>query len=360
MAPDPDDDLPIPQQTSPLVPAAFIALFVSTGMLIVAASERSSAWFDVGSLLAVGSLLLTFIATVARSDGGVGGFFLGLLVAGMQAVMTLPLLAWAALMNSSPSPKGRLLRLRGRARLARLSFGGGWRPRPAEALRPILPDSAVERVVAAEVWHLAARAEHASVPAFSKLSLQLVALGAPSALVEGAHRAALHEIDHARRCFALAQAYGGLPWDPGALPELQDSLAAPPRRPELVGLARGSLRDGCVGEGVAAMMAQALADGALDPTLTETLSGIAVDEAEHAELSWAIVAWCLQVGGAPVHDALVEEARHLDDHRAAALPEKTPLTAERARALGLPDAALAEKLAKQGVVNVRARLTAML
>lgn len=361
MSPSPDDDdLPSPEPTSPLVPAAFITFFVSAGMLLYAATARSSAWFQVGSLLAVGSLLLSFIATVASSSGGIGGLFMGALVAGLQAVITLPLMAWAGLLSTPASPKGRLLRLRGRARLARLSFGGGWRPRPAEALRPTLPDSPVERVVAAEVWHLAARAEHASVPAFSKLSLQLVALGAPSALVEGAHRAALQEIDHARRCFALSEGYGGLPWDPGALPELADSLAAPPRRPDLVGLARGSLRDGCVGEGVAAAMAEALARGAEDPVIAETLHGIAADEAEHAELAWAVLGWCLQVGGATVHAALVDEASRLDDHRAAALPGRTPLSAERARALGLPDAALADRLAKDGVEQVRARLTTML
>ena len=68
MDPNPDDDLPIQPSTSPLVPAAFITFFVSTGMLLYAASARSSAWFDVGSLLAVGSLLLSFIATVASSS----------------------------------------------------------------------------------------------------------------------------------------------------------------------------------------------------------------------------------------------------------------------------------------------------
>ncbi|MBK9645467.1 MAG: ferritin-like domain-containing protein [Deltaproteobacteria bacterium] len=361
MEPSPeDDDLPSPEPTSPLVPAAFIVFFVSMGMLLYAASARSSAWFQVGSVLGLGSLVLSFIATVASSSGGFGGLFMGALVAGIQAVITLPLIAWAGLMSTPASPKGRLLRLRGRARLARLSFGGGWRPRPNEALQPKLPDSLAERVVAAEVWHLAARAEHASVPAFSKLSLQLIALGAPSELVEGAHRAALQEIDHARRCFALAQGYGGLPWDPGALPELADSLAAPPRRPDLVGLARGSLRDGCVGEGVAAAMAQALAQGAEDPVIAETLSGIAADEAEHAELSWAVVAWCLKAGGGPVREALLEEAKTLDDHRAAALPKEAPLSPARARALGLPDPALADTLSKAGVANVRSRLTAML
>ena len=58
----------------------------------------------------------------------------------------------------------------------------------------------------AEEWIENARSEHASVPAFSRLSLTLMSLGAPARLVEGAHRAALEEIEHARLAFALAGA----------------------------------------------------------------------------------------------------------------------------------------------------------
>ena len=85
-----------------------------------------------------------------------------------------------------------------------------------------------------------------------------------------------------------------------------------------------------------------------------------MDEAEHAELAWAVVVWCLQVGGGPVRAALLDEAKNLDDHRAAALPKEAPLSADRARALGLPDPALAERLAKAGVAEVRARLSGLL
>lgn len=361
MSPSPDDDAPEdPSPKIDLAPAAFVTFWVTVAAFCVAGFGESSTWLIVGCVLALGSLALSFAAAALSAKDPLSGLLRGAGVVVVQAMMTLPLLLWAGLENVSASPKGRLLHLRGRARLARVSFGGGWRPRPKETPRPRLPSSVVERAVAAEVWHLAARAEHASVPAFSKLSLQLVALGAPSSLVEGAHRAALQEIDHARRCFALSEGYGGLPWDPGALPELADSLAAPSRRPDLVGLARGSLRDGCVGEGVAAAMAEALANGADDPSVAETLRVIAADEAEHAELSWAVVAWCLDAGGPAVRSALRDEAARLDDHRAAALPDQTPISPERARALGLPHAALAEQLARLGVQRARERLTTML
>ena len=53
-------------------------------------------------------------------------------------------------------------------------------------------------------WTADALLEHASVASFSRLSLALLAVGAPADLVALAHRAALDEIRHARLCFALA------------------------------------------------------------------------------------------------------------------------------------------------------------
>ena len=77
----------------------------------------------------------------------------------------------------------------------------------------------------ARLWAESARGEHASVPAFSRLSLSLVALGAPAGLVEAALRAALDEIQHARLAFSLASTYAGEPVGPGPLPELQTAPA---------------------------------------------------------------------------------------------------------------------------------------
>ena len=54
-----------------------------------------------------------------------------------------------------------------------------------------LPDAA--RRAIAQHWTRAAQMEHASVAAFSRFSLQLLAVGAPPSLLEDAHRAALDE-----------------------------------------------------------------------------------------------------------------------------------------------------------------------
>jgi hypothetical protein len=129
------------------------------------------------------------------------------------------------------------------------------------------------------------------VPAFSRLSLTLVSLGAPARLVEGAQRAGLEEIDHARLAFALASAYAGEPVAPGALPELRTSPAV--TAGSLAELASESLVDGCLNEGFSAEAAATAADRARDPAVRDAWARIARDESSHAELAWAIVTWCL-------------------------------------------------------------------
>ncbi|HUQ08354.1 MAG TPA: hypothetical protein VM261_37945, partial [Kofleriaceae bacterium] len=86
------------------------------------------------------------------------------------------------------SSKGRLLRLRGKARLPDVTPGRGWAD---DATPRVAHLSAAERRTLAEAWLLSARMEHASIPAFAQLSLHLAALGAPSDLVERTHTAAL-------------------------------------------------------------------------------------------------------------------------------------------------------------------------
>ena len=109
------------------------------------------------------------------------------------------------------------MRIRRRIVRAPLARADTWRG----AARPTFPNvaslSADARAAIAAGWTDAARGEHASVPAFSRLSLTLMAMGAPSDLVEAAHRAALDEIEHARMAFGLAAIYAGAEVAPGAL-----------------------------------------------------------------------------------------------------------------------------------------------
>jgi len=195
-----------------------------------------------------------------------------------------------------------------------LSLGGG-RPLLRGGLACLAPLQRAngapldEGTTPAATWARDARFEHASIATFARLSLELMALGAPLDLVRRAHRAALDEIAHAELCLALAGAEpGGCTLSLGSLPE----AVLPLRAPDLATLAVESLREGCLGEGVAAayaLEASRVAQG----TARAALERIAEDEAGHAELAWAVLDWCQREGGKPVRDALAASLRTLPD-----------------------------------------------
>jgi hypothetical protein len=154
----------------------------------------------------------------------------------------------------------------------------------------------------ADWWLLDAQKEHASIPAFARLAWQLAALGAPPELLERTYRAGMQEIRHARRCYGLVSAYRGTPVGAMPMPELADADA----ETDVVKLAVESLVDGCLIEGVNADAAKLALTRATDPAVRSLLRIIAVDEAQHAELAWSIVEWCVALGGEPVLEALRE------------------------------------------------------
>jgi hypothetical protein len=152
--------------------------------------------------------------------------------------------------------------------------------------------SASLRAALAEEWARDALLEHASVAAFSRFSLELLAVGAPSDLVALAHEAALDEVRHARACFALASAYLGEQLEPGPFPFAGSVEVSS----DLADVAARAVREGCVGETLAAALAAEQAARASDPAVREVLLGIAEDEARHAELAWRTVAWAIKHG----------------------------------------------------------------
>jgi hypothetical protein len=184
----------------------------------------------------------------------------------------------------------------GRACTASVERGGDW----LAGTRPETSGlSAADREELARSWLVEARAEHASIAAFSALSLDLMAVGAPPRLLERTHRAALDEVVHARICFALASAYAGEELAPGAFPEVRERRAAGSVSEETARLAADSLRDGCLVEGFAAALALEAERTATDPAVKASLSVIARDEARHVELAWSIVEWGLERGAGP-------------------------------------------------------------
>jgi hypothetical protein len=72
----------------------------------------------------------------------------------------------------------------------------------------------------------------------------------------------------------------------------------------LAELAASAVREGCVGESIAAVLAAEQLARATDPAVREALAAIADDEARHAELAFRAVAWALAAGGAEVRAAV--------------------------------------------------------
>jgi hypothetical protein len=151
-------------------------------------------------------------------------------------------------------------------------------------------------------WARAGAGEHASVAAFSRLVLELMALGAPSSLLSEAHRAALDEIRHAEVCWAFARELG-LNVHAGAFP-FDASLVV---NVKLETLAAETVRDGCIAELLGALLLDAAARATPDPNVRSALEPMAREEAQHAVFSYRIVAWAMAKGHAPVRRA-VEEA----------------------------------------------------
>ena len=195
---------------------------------------------------------------------------------------------------------GRTLRVARWAVIAPAIEADGWEADLPAGDAPLPPPEV--RAALARFWTESARGEHASVPAFSRLALSLVAAGAPARLVESAHWAALDEIKHARLAFSLASAYAGEPVGPGPLPALQKAPAV--TATSLAELAAESLIDGCLLEGVGAEMVRRALLRARDPRVRAALAVIAPDEVSHAALAWDVVQWCCDRGGDPVLRAL--------------------------------------------------------
>jgi hypothetical protein len=151
----------------------------------------------------------------------------------------------------------------------------------------------------AAAWARAGAAEHASVAAFARLALELMALGAPNDLLRGVHQAAMDEVGHADMCWALAKHNGASEVCAGEFPirdlKLSSSLAA---------LAASAVREGCLAETLGAQAMTAIAALAPDPAVRATITTIGHEEVTHAVLSFRIVAWALKVGGAGVRTAV--------------------------------------------------------
>jgi hypothetical protein len=246
---------------------------------------------------------------------------------------------------------GRPLLIDGAARIADATHRADWLAESATGPARI-PEQLRDRV--AKAWLDDALLEHASVASFSRFSLELLSLGAPPELLSESHRAALDEIEHARLCFAVVEYVSGEAIGPGAL-ELRDLALSG----DLADVAVTAVREGCVGETLAALVAREQLARTRDSMIRATLDKIAEDESRHAELAWRFVAWACAAGDdrvrRAVRTAFDEELRMSRFDRAAPAWSVADLAAWHAMGR-LSDAELleVEERAKNEVVRVLA------
>ncbi len=203
--------------------------------------------------------------------------------------------------QGTPAPCGRPLLVGGRARLAPIVSRKDWSV-PELDMASARERTRGIRARAARAWREDAAVEHASVAAFARLSLQLLALGAPSDLVALAHEAALQEIEHARICFSIAAALGDeSPIGPAALAIDGVALSA-----TLASVAREAAVESCIGETVSSLVLARAAESCASDEQRAHLARMAEDELEHAAFGWRLVAWACRTGGEPVRSAVAE------------------------------------------------------
>ena len=179
---------------------------------------------------------------------------------------------------------GRPFLVEGVERLAGHEERDDWIALDVNPRKDSLPPSVRERL--AKRWTGIGLMEHASIAAFARFALQLLAVGAPAELVERAHDAMRDETSHARLAFGLASAYAGRRIGPGRL-AIERALEGF----EVGQLVATLVREGCIGETVAAIEAREALDGEEDPCVRHVLRVVARDEQRHAELAWRTLAW---------------------------------------------------------------------
>lgn len=194
----------------------------------------------------------------------------------------------------APCPIGRPFLVAGAERLARGVLRADWCGSPGDSARAPLSEGLSAELAAA--FTRQGLMEHASVAAFARFSLQLLALGAPPELVQDAARAMQDETRHAQACFALANRHAGVAVGPGPL-ALDGALADT----SWLGVVRDTILEGCIGETVAALEAAEVAAHCLDPEARRVLLDIAREESQHAELAWRFVRWALARGPRELH-----------------------------------------------------------
>lgn len=189
---------------------------------------------------------------------------------------------------------GRPFSIDGVARVARLEAREDWCTSTGDEAT-VAVDAALARA-----WLFDAQHEHAAVASFARFSMQLLALAAPSRLVDQALVAARDEREHAMLFFGFARAHGGVAVGPGpldvrgALDDAEDPIAA----------VVATVREGCIAETISAMQLRRACETTVDPDRRRALDRVLEQELQHVELAWSFVAWACAHGDARMREAV--------------------------------------------------------
>lgn len=182
---------------------------------------------------------------------------------------------------------GRPFTVDGEVRLADVMRRDGWCESMhldgVEALSPEL------RQEIAAAWAENGTHEHASVASFGRFLMDLMSLGAPLDLVKATTKAIDDEIRHARDCFSIASTYAGFQLGP----DVVDVSGSMDHAGNEAIILRDAILEGCIGETLAASVAQWMTPRAMHAPVREILQGISQDEGDHAVLAWEFVSWML-------------------------------------------------------------------
>ena len=307
--------------------AASVAVFAfSIALVILRLSPFGAVVFVVSALIALAGAVWSLVALVrgiesrGPASGSATALALALLSVGMSCVGIV-----AAFLSTMTFSRGRQIRSFGKVLLPPVEPGEAWTA-SAGSMSSIdvdidIDDGATRRALAAQ-WRENGRTEHASVAAFARLTLELMALGAPPQLLAEANHDALDEIRHAQMCFGLARALDGRAESPGAFPAAAHARTLSSMRMLALGqLAVDSLIDGALHEGLSARIIAKLARRCDVPAIQVMLKEIAADEGRHARHGWDVALWCLAEGGEPVARALEGALRALPRVMASPMAE---------------------------------------
>jgi len=317
------------RRAAKLLLVSVVGFGVAFAVMLVAPSSSIPALLFVLSALtsATGAgHALYALAKGVTVSAGTGAALSALGIAATNVFM-MALGAITALLSTMSFTRGRQIRAFGRILLAPVVPGSAWSEPTTKADLALAPATealdADTRAALAAQWRENGRTEHASVAAFARLTLDLVALGAPPELVGAANQDALDEIRHAELCFALARRLDGVAARPGAFPAAARARTLSRMRSiALAELAVDSLVDGALHEGVSARVVAKLARRCADPAIAAMLKEIAADEGRHARHGWDVVRWCLDEGGVAVAGALLGALRTLPTAMRSPLPEE--------------------------------------